>query len=437
MSKIYGIDLGTTNSLLGLGDKLLTGLVPSVVDLQTGKAGKGEFENMNAERSFKVDISLFKEGERSVAASACVLRQLVTESGQNVKDVVISVPAYFSDNQRQATMKAAELAGLHVAGLINEPTAAAIYASQKRKALSLVFDLGGGTFDVTVVDSRLGDYDVQATDGCILGGDNFDSNIRSWLIKEANLKMFHYPAEETTRLKWVCCQAKLQLQKTKADVEIDCSRWGAGTAVLTVDKYIELMKHTFSPAILKAKLVRAEAIPEGEPCDIILVGGSTRCPYLQQWVAEEMGQQPVEMFYDPDKIVALGACLYAQMVADGTAIVNVSDVTKALSLALSDGTCKTLIQHNSKVPAEDTTIVYNSTDANQLSLLLCQGDSLLWKNNEVIGRLTYDYGRRVTAGEGEVIVGVRVDANGAIHFSCKELGKKSIQVTLDRVRTGA
>ena len=179
MSKIYGIDLGTTNSLLGLGDRLLTGLVPSVVNLQTGKAGKDVLEDMSAARSFKCDISMSKEGQLSVSASSRVLRQLVKESGEDVQDVVISVPAYFSDNQRHATIKAAELAGLSVVGLINEPTAAAIYASKSRKALSLVYDLGGGTFDVSVVDSRFGDYDVQATDGCILGGDNFDANIRS------------------------------------------------------------------------------------------------------------------------------------------------------------------------------------------------------------------------------------------------------------------
>lgn len=167
MSKIYGIDLGTTNSVLGLGDQLLTGLVPSVVDLRTGNAGNDVLEEMSAARSFKCDISLSKEGQLSVSASSRVLRQLVKESGESVERVVISVPAYFSDNQRQATIKAAQLAGLDVVGLINEPTAAAIYASKSRQALSLVFDLGGGTFDVSVVDSRFGDYDVQANLMCM------------------------------------------------------------------------------------------------------------------------------------------------------------------------------------------------------------------------------------------------------------------------------
>ena len=435
MSKIYGIDLGTTNSLLGLNDTLLTGLVPSVVDLSTGKAGKSEYENMSAVRSFKIDISLFKEGEMSIAASARVLRQLVKESGQDVKEVVISVPAYFSDNQRQATIKAAELAGLTVRGLVNEPTAAAIYASRSRRALSLVFDLGGGTFDVTVVDSRFGDYDVQATDGCILGGDNFDAAIRQWLIKHANLKMFHYPPEELQRLKWECCRAKIELQKTQQPVNIDCTRWGAGVAVLTPETYVEIMKHVFAPAIQKAKMVWAESIPQGEPCDIILVGGSTRCPYLQRWVAEEFRQEPVEMFYDPDKIVALGACAYAQMVADGKVTTMVSDVTKALSIAMSDGTSKTIIPRNSKVPAEETTIAYNNIESDRIDLLLCQGDSILWKDNEVIGKLTYNYGQTMPAGEGEVIIGIRIDANGTIHFSCKELGKAPVQVVLDRTKS--
>ena len=115
------------------------------------------------------------EGTKSVVASRYVLEELKRKAGGScVKQVVISVPAYFSDNQRQATIKAANLAGLEVVSLINEPTAAAMYISKNHNALSLVYDLGGGTFDVSVIDSRFGNYDVQATDGKIVGGDNLD-----------------------------------------------------------------------------------------------------------------------------------------------------------------------------------------------------------------------------------------------------------------------
>lgn len=435
MSKIYGIDLGTTNSLLGIGDKLLTGLVPSVVDIQTGKAGAAVVEDMSAARSFKCDISLSKEGQLSVSASSRVLRQLVEESGEPVRRVVISVPAYFSDNQRQATIKAAELAGLEVVGLINEPTAAAIYASKNRRSLSLVFDLGGGTFDVSIVDSRFGDYDVQATDGCILGGDNFDSNLRRWVLKEGNVKMHRLTPEDLTRLKWECSQLKIRIQKSRQSETLDLTSYGAGVITLTPETYVEIMKLTFSETIIKAKKVLGESVPVGENYDLILVGGSTRCPYLQEWIEKEMGKKPVELFYDPDKIVAQGASIYAQMIYEGTAATLVSDVTKALSIELSDGSSRVIIPRNSKIPVQETTIVYNDIASERLRLNLFQGDSLIAASNEKIGQLVYEYGRLVPAGEGEVIVGITVEPTGVIRFSCKELLKAPVEVVLDRTKT--
>lgn len=433
MSKIYGIDLGTTNSLLGLNGELLTGLVPSVVDLSTGKVGSSEVENMEAVRSFKIDISLFKEGEHSVAASAAVLRQLVRESGEDVHDVVISVPAYFTDNQRQATRKAADLAGLNVVTLINEPTAAAIYQSRNRRALSVIFDLGGGTFDVSVIDSRLGDYDVQATDGCILGGDDFDAAISRYVIKQADIKVHHFYPADLVRLKHRCSKAKIELQTTMAGVEIDLTDFEAGHFMLTVDDYVSIMKSVFAKAILKTKAVLLESIPSDEPYDLVMVGGSTRCPYLRQWVAEELEHQPVPMTYDPDRIVALGATVYAQMVADGTAEVQVSDVTKALSISLHNGTSYVIIPRNSKVPVEETTVVTNPVETDELTVRLWQGDAVMAEDNEYIGSLVYNYGRVVPPEEGTVIVGIRVESDGSIYFSCRELLGQSVEVKLHRV----
>lgn len=433
MSKIYGIDLGTTNSLLGLNGKLLTGLVPSVVDLSTGKAGVSEVENMEAVRSFKVDISMFKEGEMSVAASARVLRQLVVESGEDVKDVVISVPAYFNDSQRQATRKAAEIAGLNVVTLINEPTAAAIYASKGREALSVIFDLGGGTFDVSVIDSRCGNYDVQATDGCILGGDNFDAAIRKFVIKQANIKVHHFYPKDMAKLQRICSKAKVKLQKSRAPVDIDLTEFEAGTFTLTVDDYVALMKFVFAHAIRKTKAVIIQSIPEGEPYDLVMVGGSTWCPYLREWVAEELKHELLPVTWDPDRIVAQGATLYAQMVADGSATVYVSDVTKALSISMYDGTSRVLIPRNSKIPVKETTLVVNPLQCECLLVRMWQGDNLMAEDNDYIGELIYDYGRVVNPGEGEVIVGITIDADGTVHLSCKELLKEPVEVVLGRV----
>jgi molecular chaperone DnaK (HSP70) len=298
-----------------------------------------------------------------------------------------------------------------------------------------VFDLGGGTFDVSVVDSRLGDYDVQATDGCILGGDNFDENIRKWAIKEGLIKVHRLTAADLAHLKWDCAKLKIRVQQSRMPEILDLSPYGAGHLTLNPDTYVELMKLTFSEAIIKAKKVLGEAVPEGEPYSLIMVGGSTRCPFLQEWVAQEMGQAPVPMFYDPDRIVAQGAALYGQMLADGTANTQVSDVTKALSIELVDGSARILIPRNSKIPVQETTVVFNAITADKMRVKLYQGDSLLASQNELIGELMYDYGEVRRADDGEVIVGIIVEANGTIRFSCKELLKPPVEVVLSRTQT--
>lgn len=432
MSKIYGIDLGTTNSLLGYGDTLLTDLVPSVVDFNTGKAGRSEYENMKAVRSFKVDISMFKDGERSIAASARVLRQLVTESGEDVHGVVISVPAYFTDNQRQATREAATKAGLNVVDLINEPTAAAIYASRNAKDLSVIFDLGGGTFDVSIIDSRLGNYDVQATDGRILGGDDFDKALRNCVIKDAGIKVHHFYAEDLEKLKFRCCEAKIRLQKTRQPVDIDLTEYSAGTYTLTPETYISVMKFVFAPAVKMAKDLIADTIPAEEPYKIVMVGGSTRCPYLQEWVQQELNHDLLPVTYNPDKIVAQGAAFYAKMVEDGVAEVAVSDITKALSIADNDGVAHQIIPPNSKIPIAETLTLTNPKECRRLEVMLYQGANYLAEDNEYIGELIYDYGEVKHVGEGILLCTVTVNTDGTIKLSCKELLKPEVSVKISR-----
>jgi molecular chaperone DnaK (HSP70) len=430
--KIYGIDLGTTNSLIGYGDTLLTGLVPSVVLLDEKKAGADHVENDNAVRSFKVNISLGLEGNMSVVASSIVLRTLKELSGEDVKKVVVAVPAYFTDNQRQATIQAAKLAGLEVVNLINEPTAAAIYLAKNRKALTLVYDLGGGTFDASVVDSRFDSYDVQATDGYIIGGDDLDAAIMRSLIKIGSIRRHTLGKSGLARLLRLSTQVKLMMQKERATQQVDLRDFGAGIAEFTASTYVDLMRMTFAETIIRARKVLNESIPFGEEFDIILVGGSTRCPYLREWLTDELGKAPVNLDYDPDLVVAQGAAFYARMLEKGEAETVVSDITKALSIGLADGTVATLVPKNSKIPIEETTILYNHTASSTLRVDLFQGEALLASMNECIGTLAYDYGEVKPAGKGEVIIGIRVDSSGIITLSCKELLKDPVQVVLDR-----
>jgi molecular chaperone DnaK (HSP70) len=430
--KIYGIDLGTTYSVIGYKDTLLSPLVPSVAMLEEKKAGEEFVENVNAERSFKINISLGIEGNMPIVASSLVLKTLKEKSGQDVKKAVVAVPAYFSDDQRQATIKAAKLAGLEVAGLINEPTAAAIYLSKGRKALSLIYDLGGGTFDVSVIDSRFGAYDIQATDGFVVGGDNFDAVIARSLIKAGGIARHRLGKQGFARLTRLAAKVKIRMQKERKDLEVDLREFGAGIAIFKEEDYIKLMRVTFADTIIKARKVVNEAIPFGEDFDIIMVGGSTRCPYLREWIAKELGREPLELDYDPDLAVAQGAASYAYLLETEDAVKLVSDVTKALSVGLADGTVTTIIQNNSKIPIEESTCLYNSEESDTLRVRLYQGDALLESMNEFIGTLAYKYDKVQAPGAGEVIVKVKVDISGVITLSCGELLKEPAEIVLDR-----
>lgn len=432
---IYGIDLGTTNSIITLRDEFISDLVPSVVDIERKIVGRSLLSSATATRSFKVDISQSQEGLRSVVASKFVLMELKKQvTNDTVKDVVISVPAYFSDNQRQATIHAAELAGLTVHGLINEPTAAAMYISKNKKALSLVYDLGGGTFDVSVIDSRLGNYDVQATDGKVVGGDNFDAAIMKNLIKAGGIAPHSLGSEGFQRLKIEARGIKEYISINQKDKEVDLSAYGGKTITFTVDTYKSLMKMVFADTITKTKKVIGESIPFGEHFDILLVGGSTKCPYLREWIGQELGQEPLPLFYDPDRVVAQGVGLYAGLLEDGEAEVLVSDVTNQLGIGLSDGTMRTIIYKNSKIPIEESTYAVNDVASDKLRIKFYQGDSMLAANNECIGELVYDYGEVKDALDGDVIVTITVEASGVIELSCKELMKEPVKVVLDRER---
>ncbi|MCM1440873.1 MAG: Hsp70 family protein [Roseburia sp.] len=425
---VYGIDLGTTNSLLGQGDKLLTGLVPSIVDLDTKKVGTDEKYNVNAARSFKVDISMGDEGLRSILASAEVLKELKRQAGLSGRiQCVITVPAEFDDNQRKATMKAAEHANIDVVALVNEPTAAAMYVTQGKKKVAVVFDLGGGTFDVSVIDSRFGNYDVQYSAGnSHLGGDNLDKLIMQHFVKAGKIQLFRLNKEQQLRLKLTATHAKIRMQNERKDFTVNLREFGAGTITFKEENYKALMQRAFMKCITQLHQVLNAAIEYGTPFDMVMVGGSTRCPYLREWVAMEVGQEPVPLTYDPDLAVAYGAALYAKMWEDGEIDFMVSDITKALSVGLSDGTVMNVIPSSSKVPISEEVMLTNPVDAEFLDVALYQGDSGLAKNNYYIGNLIYPYGSERKSYTAPVVVTVDVDVSGVVHLSCKEIGKEPV-----------
>lgn len=429
---IYGIDLGTTNSLLGVGDHLLTGLVPSIVNLDNKTAGEINRHDSKSVRSFKVDMSTGTEGLMPVKASSEVLKELKREAGLYGKiKAVITVPADFDDNQRKATRQAAESADIEVVTLINEPTAAALYITKNSKEVAVVFDLGGGTFDVSVIDSRFGSYDVQHSAGdpkC--GGDNLDTLIMSHLCKSGKIQLFRLNKDQQLELKLLATSTKIKMQRERHDFDVDLRTYGGQVVTFTEATYIQLMKAAFMKCMVLLHRVVNSSLQVGEKFNVVLVGGSTRCPYLREWVAQEIGQEPVPLTYDPDRAVALGAALYAQMYEDGTAECMVSDVTKGLSIGLSDGTVLMVVQPNSNIPIEEETIVSNPVETERLIVKLYQGDSGLISGNSEIGTLIYDYGKVMAPRVGVVIVTVSVESSGMVKLTCKELGKAPVSKEL-------
>ena len=436
---VFGIDLGTTNSLIGLEEtNYLSSIVPSCVDMDTGEAGTSMFDNMKAMRSFKIDMSMGVEGIMPRTASHYVLKELARQAkkdtGIDVKDVVISVPAYFSDSQRTATITAANMAGLNVVSLVNEPTAAAMYIAKNKKGLFIVFDLGGGTFDCSLIDSRFGIYDTQATSGCCQGGDNFDKNIMQHFVKEGNIPFSGMKDKMAqAALQHFAGKMKIKMQKERQPFEVNLSPWSGGVMTFTPDNYVALMQMTFKKSIECMQKLIKKWIPDNELFEILLVGGSTHCPYLREWIEEVTGRGTAPLTYDPDRVVAQGAALYANIVESGKVNSTVSDVTKALSIGLVDGTVDVVVPANSKIPLSMEKVFSNPIPATQLNLELYQGESMFTKDNECIGKLMWDYSEPMGVNMGQVIVTISIDNSGVITFAAQELLKPAKIITLNRM----
>lgn len=423
----YGIDLGTTYSLIGKGDKLLSELVSSSVDINTGRQCDRSLYGDNIVSSYKVNMTMGPEGKVPVKCSSIILKELAerasrADGGREVKDVVVSVPAKFSHSQREAVCKAATEAGLNIKGLINEPTAASIYVCRDMKDLVVVYDLGGGTFDVSVVDSRAGSYYVLATDGRILAGDNFDAALTDFIFSETKVKVRNKLGSKRQHMLSLVRIAKETIQKTNRSYFIDMRAFDVDLDFeLTVEDYIRIMKNTFRETITLTRRVIETSLGRLETPRIVFVGGSTACPYLKEWVCEETGLTPIVCDEKPDYIVAKGVALYAEMLEFGMAEREVEDVTKRLCIENTHGQAVTIIDKNTTIPVEQTLTVSNDIKSDILNIDLYQGDSIMASNNEHIGTLRYKYDHIMEPGEGIVEILIRVDRDGRIHLEGRDI----------------
>lgn len=415
----FGIDLGTTNSLIGYGDTLYSGLVSSNVNIAERKQVSRDVTGLDIVSSYKKDMSTTGTGILSQECSTIVLKELADQaarrSGCEVEDVVISVPAYFSVPQREAVKIAAANAGLRVQSLINEPTAAALYMCKSLKDLVLVYDLGGGTFDISLIDSRIGNYSVVATDGIILGGDDLDIALAKEVVDVCKI-----PVRHRGKLGMQCLKAKMRLakeeiQRSRGNVVVDFNDIGLNVIyTLTPERYVEIVKDVFGRTIDMTQHIIDVSVPEYEKPKMAFVGGSSQCPYLKDILREELGLEEVACDTAPDLIVAKGAAMYAQMVDEYTAFDLVEDVTKRLCIADAVGRTITFIESNSIIPVRIEKILRNATTSSKLEVSMYQGDSIMASECEYIGELVYDYGRVVEAGQGDVSVTIEVQFDGTI-----------------------
>lgn len=427
MGKICGIDLGTTNSIIGHGTELYTGLVSSSVDVSTKSQVDRDVVSDDVVSSYKVNMTTGESGKLPIACSSIILRDLVNKAqrrtGEFIEDIVVSVPAKFSHTQRQAVYNAAEMAGLNLMGLINEPTAAAIYMCKDVKDFVVVYDLGGGTFDVTVLDSRVGSYYVIATDGDgHLAGDNFDRALVNRALSDCKVKMRYRSAFNIKELTTSMRKAKEAMQKTGLTQYIDMTNLGVSEDwSLTKEIYIEIMKETFMPTIhLTNRIVQESHMGNDKP-KLIFVGGSTACPFLREWVQSETGLEAIESDEQPDLIVAKGVALYAEMLENGTVAREVNDVTKRLSIENDLGMAEVIVEENTVIPVSEVRMFDNTEDTRYLNINLYQGEHISCKDNEYIGTLVYDYGTVMPAHTGIVEVEVTVDRNGRVSLLCTNI----------------
>lgn len=416
---VFGIDLGTTNSIIGAGDILYTSLVSSNVNIREGKQVARDTYGEDVVSSYKTDMSMSDSAATAVYCSSVILKELAVvakrRSGENVKDVCISVPAYFATTQREAVNKAAAMAGLNLCRIVNEPTAAAIYVCRNLHDLVVVYDLGGGTFDVTLIDTRDGTYRTIATDGAVLGGDDLDKSLCAFLLKKYEVRMLYRKAINISRLKVAIRLAKEHIQHDKTDAFIDMSYLGlTGDAVLTVEEYKAATKEVFTPTVAKTMALLDKYVPGYEKPKILYTGGSTYCPYLMEWLTDEIGLQEVSYTVDKDKLVAHGIAYIAELVENKKDSQLITNVTKRLAIEHDDGSTIQVMEENTIIPCVVRLPIVNVVDTDKLMIRLYQGNAYMAKDNDYIGTLEYKYESKMEAEMGLVNLDVMVSYDGYV-----------------------
>ena len=474
MGKIIGIDLGTTNSCVAVMEGGNAVVIPNAEGARTTPSVVGFSKNgerlvgqtakrqaiANPERTissikrhmgsdYKVDIDGKKYTPQEI--SAMILQKLKTDAeaylGQPVTEAVITVPAYFTDSQRQATKDAGQIAGLTVKRIINEPTAAALsYGIDKEDDQRvMVYDLGGGTFDVSIIEMGDGVQQVLATAGNNrLGGDDFDQRIINWMVEEfkktegidlSNDKM------AVQRLKDAAEKAKIELSSTTTtNINIPFITADATGAKhldmnLTVAKFNELTKDLVDATMGPVQQALSDSgLSPSDLNKVLMVGGSSRIPAVQEAVRQKLGKEPFKGI-NPDECVALGAAYQGGVlggdVKDGLLLLDVTPLS--LGLETMGGVCTKIIERNTTSPTKKSQIFSTAADnQSAVDIVVLQGEREFAKDNKQLGTFRLDGIAPAPRGVPQIEVTFDIDQNGIVHVTAKDLGtgkEQDIKIT--------